>query len=111
MIINAAEARNNVHKYEKDFGTSSLKEILESIKYLSEQGKSTLYIGQYGDISFLNKKDYYLLKQSGFNIEFSGAYERIKISDTGTQLKTRIITLMEYFKSNNLTNKEAKISW
>lgn len=111
MIINALEARNNVHKYQKDFGTSSLKEILESIKYLSEQGKSTLYINKYNAIRHLNKKDYYLLKQNGFRIEFTGAYERIKISDTGVELKTRTITLMEYFKSNDLTDKEVKISW
>jgi hypothetical protein len=111
MIINAAEARNNVYKYKKDFGTSSLKKILEAIKDLSEDGKSTLILGRYDYNFHMNKKDYYLLKQGGFNIEFSGAYERIRINEYRTDIKTRPLTLMEFFNSNEITDKEVKISW
>jgi hypothetical protein len=111
VLITAIEARNNVHKYKKDFGTSSLKKILEAIKDLSEDGKSTLILGRYDYNFHMNKKDYYLLKQCGFNIEFSGAYERTQINKHCTEIKTRSLTLMEFFNSNEITDKEVKISW
>ena len=111
MFITAIEARNNVHKYKKDFGTSSLESILKAIKQLSEAGKSTLILSRYDYNFHMNKKDYYLLKQCGFTIEFSGAYERIKINKHCTEIKTRSITLMEFFNSNEIIDKEVKISW
>ena len=112
MLITASEAKNNVHKYKKDFGTSSLEKILKEIQKLSENGESEIKLGYCSYPISLNKKDYYLLKQNGFDIEFSATYESIKINEHCNNIKRRAITLMEYFNySNDLTDKEVKISW
>lgn len=111
MFMTAVEAKNNVRKFKKDFGTSSLENILKVIKQLSENGKSTLILGRYDYNFHMNKKDYYLLKQCGFTIEFSGTYERTRINEYRTDIKTRSLTLIEFFNSNEITDKEVKISW
>lgn len=112
MLITAVEARNNVRKFKKDFGTSSLEKILKEIQKLSENGESQIKLGYCSYPISLNKKDYYLLKQNGFNIEFSATYESIKVNNYCSNVKRRAITLTEYFNySNNLTDKEVKISW
>ena len=97
MLITAVEARNNVRKFKKDFGTSSLEKILKEIQKLSENGESQIKLGYCSYPISLNKKDYYLLKQNGFNIEFSATYENIKVNNYCSNVKRRAITLTEYF--------------
>ena len=111
MFITANEAKHNVKIYKKEFGTSNLEKILKEIECKSKRGFSEFTLGRFYSISGLNKKDYYLLKQNGFNIRFSATYDKERISECCTEFKTREISLHEYFCNNSLEDKEVVISW
>lgn len=113
-MFTAADASRNVRNFKKDFGTSNLQLLLNCIEELSIQGKSSLELSIYSTVDHItgiNKKDYYLLRQRGFNIKFSATYEKNKVNKYCTEIKTRDISLLEYFKSTDLEDKVVTITW
>lgn len=114
-MITAAESMNNVRKYRKDFGTPVLEKLSYYIEQSSLRGETSIEVGPLSQIdgySAINKKDYYMLKRNGFNITFSATYEKERVSQYMSKIKTREISLTEYFgNSPELEDKVAIISW
>ena len=114
-MITAAESMNNVRKYRKDFGTPVLEKLSYYIEQSSLRGKTSIEVGPLSQIdgySAINKKDYYMLKRNGFNITFSATYEKERVSQYMSKIKTREISLIEYFgHTAELEDKVVIISW
>lgn len=114
-MITAAESMNNVRKYRKDFGTSVLEKLSYCIEQSSLKGKTSIEVSPWSQIDghcLINKKDYYMLKRNGFNITLSATYEKEKVNQYCTEVKTREISLSEYFgHTPELEDKVAIISW
>lgn len=111
MYITASEARNNVKQFEKNFGTSKLKEVLELIETTSKNGAKRIILREKIFRLPINKKDYYILKRNGFEFKFSATYEQKQISKFCTEVKRREISLQEFFDNNGLVDKEVEIIW
>jgi hypothetical protein len=113
-MFTAADASRNVKNFKKNFGTSNVQLLLNCIEELSIQGKSSLQLSALSTVDHItgiNKKDYYLLRQRGFNIQFSATYEKNKVNKYYTVIKTRDISLLEYFNSADLEDKVVTITW
>lgn len=111
MYITAKEAKHNVEQFRKNYGTSNLEKILKLIELVSKNGATNIKISNLREITYINKKDYYLLKQNGFIIKFSAVYERTKVNKWCDNVKTREISLQEYFCNNSLEDKTVDIFW
>lgn len=111
MYITASEARNNVKQFEKNFGSSKLKEVLENIERISKNGVKKIKLREKFFGLPINKKDYYILKRNGFDLKFSATYEQEQISKFYTEVKRREISLQEFFDDNGLVDKEVEIIW
>ena len=114
-MITAAESMNNVRKYRKDFGTPVLEKLSYYIEQSSLRGETSIEVGPLSQIDghcLINKKDYYMLKRNGFNITFRATYEKEQVNPNFAKVKTREISLIEYFgHTAELEDKVAIISW